>query len=384
MAFSRPALCDRNEPLMKSRIAFGLVIVSFLAAPIGGHAQLRSLLKKKAADIIKGKPAAPAPVDEGKKSEPTPTPTPTSGATAPAKAEPKVQVSPLETSELNLPSKANQTLRGEMPVQSSGDWEGLPYISQKTVAAAKALGEPARVAFVENVGAAFKTLVMSDTFAKAHGDYIKQEHKAVDHGIKGLVSEEELQRRNNIPAWRAAMQRESAVAIVDTVETMSPDQIQTRLADDMKGWSRRAADVKRKDRAKYEKFVRDGQALVQLGTSDPQKLRRGYAVLRSVDDDGPDTEEALYALREKVTLEKEQTAWDDHNLKAVLKKQLTAFVALVPTVDFAAATADKGGMTRFVKPAYESKGAVWKACFRAGKGPTMAALQIAQAWLKEL
>jgi len=77
-------------------------------------------------------------------------------------------------------------------------------------------------------------------------------------------------------------------------------------------------------------------------------------------------------------------AKDDHNLKAVLKKQLTAFVALVPTVDFAAATAHKGGTTRFVKPAYESKGAVWKACFRAGKGPAMAALQIAQAWLKEL
>jgi len=39
---------------------------------------------------------------------------------------------------------------------------------------------------------------------------------------------------------------------------------------------------------------------------------------------------------------------------------------------------------RFVNPAYEKKGQAWKACFRAGKPVSMSAMQLAQAWLKEL
>ena len=38
---------------MKSRLAFGLIILSILAAPIGVHAQLRGLLKKKADEVQK-------------------------------------------------------------------------------------------------------------------------------------------------------------------------------------------------------------------------------------------------------------------------------------------------------------------------------------------
>jgi hypothetical protein len=156
------------------------------------------------------------------------------------------------------------------------------------------------------------------------------------------------------------------------------------LAGEMGGWTRRADDVKRKDRAKFQKMVRDAQALQALGTSDVQKLRRGMAVLYSMDQDGPDTEQALYALRDRVKAESEQLAWDQYNLKTVLKKQLTTFVALVPTVDFSAATKDDEGMVRFVNPAYEKKGQAWKACFRAGKPVSMRAMEMAQDWLKEL
>jgi hypothetical protein len=156
------------------------------------------------------------------------------------------------------------------------------------------------------------------------------------------------------------------------------------LAGEMRGWTRRADDVKRKDRAKFQKMVKDAQALQALGTSDVQKLRRGMAVLYSMDRDGPDTEQALYALRDRVKAESEQIAWNQHNLKAALRTQLTAFVALVPTVDFAAATKEEDGMVRFVNPAHERKGQVWKACFRAGKPVSMRAMEMAQAWLKEL
>ena len=105
-----------------------------------------------------------------------------------------------------------------------------------------------------------------------------------------------------------------------------------------------------------------------------EKMRRAYAVLQSIDREGPETEAALYAEAEKARADEEQAAYDKHNLRAVLKSSLQTFATLVPTVDFAAATTQKGGSTVFTNPAYEKKGAVWKACFRAGKAPSQAAL----------
>ena len=225
---------------------------------------------------------------------------------------------------------------------SNGDWERLPYVRGSVVAAAKALDEQARLAFVEKVGAAFKTLVMSDTFAKALADSIKQEHQAVDHGITGLVSMEELVKRKDFAAIEARNKGRSAAAIVDNMESRTQDA--AGLDQPEPGsWTRNADDVKRKDRAKYQKMVRDAQALQALGTSDVQKLRRGMAVLYWMDQGGPETEEALYALRDRAKAESEQLAWDQYNLKTVLRKQLTAFVALVPTVDFVAATKETRG-----------------------------------------
>jgi microcompartment protein CcmK/EutM len=260
----------------------------------------------------------------------------------------------------------------------------LPYIGGRVVAAAGALDEQARVAFVEKVGAAFKTVVMSDTFAKAHADAIRQEHNAVDHGIIGLVSTEDLVKRKDLTAFEKRTEGESAVSLVDNMESQNAKTLQLLISQNLDSWTRNADDVKRKDRAKFQKMVRDAQALQALGTSDVQKLRRGVAVLYSMDRGGPDTEAALYALRDRAKAESEQLAWDQYNLKTVLRKQLTTFVALVPTVDFAAATKEEEGKVLFVNPAYEKKGQVWKACFRAGKPVSMRAMEMAQAWLKEL
>ena len=374
---------------MRIRAPHVYVLVLLLTAPALVHAQFGGLLKKKAAEAVKGKPTPPAPkpgpattsAGESKAPGAASTSEPSAPA-ASSKSEPKAPVSPLDISESDLRDKANQVMRDLFP--EGGDWDRLPFIRQSAVAAAKALDEPARLAFVEKVGGAFKTLVMSDTFAKAHADSIKQQHNAVDHGITGLVSTEELLKRQNIAAIDARYKGETAAVIVDNTESEDAESLQRSLEGALKNWTRRADDVKRKDRAKYQKMVRDAQALQALGTSDVQKLRRGVAVLRSIEEGGPDTEEALYALRERARAESEQLAWDEYNLKAVLRKQLTAFVALVPTVDFAAATKDAQGMVRFVNPAHEKKGQVWKACFRAGKTISMSAMAMAQAWLKEL
>ena len=225
---------------------------------------------------------------------------------------------------------------------------------------------------------------MSDAFAKAHADAIKQQHEAVDHGITGLLSTEELVKRKDFAAIEARNDGGSAAAIVDNMEGQNAKTLQLLISQNLESWTRNAENVKRKDRAKYQKMVRDAQALQALGASDLQKLRRGVAVLYSMDQGGPDTEQALYALRDRSRAESEQLAWDRSNLKTVLKQQLTAFVALVPTVDYAAATKEADGRVRFVNPAHEKKGQVWKACFRAGKAVSMSAMEMAQAWLKEL
>jgi hypothetical protein len=363
-----------------------------LTAPALVHAQFGGLIKKKAAEALKGKPVPPAP-KPGPATVSTSDPkAPEAGATtepkAPAAAstsEPKAPASPLDISESDLTDKANQVMRDLYPdPDRGGDWDRLPYLRQATVAAAKALDEPARLAFVEKVGGAFKTLVMSDAFAKAHADAIKQEHKAVDHGIKGLVSTEELLKRQDLAAFEARSDGESAAAIVESMQREDAKTLQLLISQNLESWTRNAENVKRKDRAKYQKMVRDAQALQALGTSDVEKLRRGVAVLYSMDRDGPDSEQALYALSDRAKAEREQLAWDQYNLKTVLKQQLTAFVALVPTVDFAAATKEADGRVRFVNSAHEKKGQVWKACFRAGKAVSMSAMQMAQAWLKEL
>ena len=193
------------------------------------------------------------------------------------------------------------------------------------VAAAKALDEPARLAFVEKVGGAFKTLVMSETFAKAHADSIKQEHNAVDHGITGLVSMEELLKRKDFAAIEARNKGQSAAAIVDNMESENAKTLQLLISQNLESWTRNAENVNRKDRAKYQKMVRDAQALQALGASDVQKLRRGVAVLYSMDQGGPDTEQALYALRDRAEAESEQLAWDQYNLKTVLREATDGF-----------------------------------------------------------
>ena len=377
---------------MRIRAPQVCVLVTLLMAPALVHAQFGGLIKKKAAEALKGKPTPPAP-KPGPGTVSTSEPkAPAAGSTgepaAPATAstsEPKAPASPLDISDSDLTNKANQVLRELFPdPERGGDWDRLPYVRGAVIAAAKALDEPARLAFVEKVGGAFKTLVMSDTFARAHADAIKKEHEAVDHGITGLVSMEELLKRQDFAAIEARNKSQSAMAIVDNMESQDLRTLQLLISQNLGSWTRNAENVNRKDRAKYQKMVRDAQGLQALGASDVQKLRRGVAVLYSMDQGGPETEEALYALRDRAQAESEQLAWDQYNLKTVLKKQLTAFVALVPTVDFEAATKEAEGMVRFVKPVYERKGQVWKACFRAGKPVSMSAMEMAKAWLKEL
>ena len=148
-------------------------------------------------------------------------------------------------------------------------------------------------------------------------------------------------------------------------------------------WKQQAANPKNSERAKYQKMVAKAQSIETLPASD-EKFKRGYAVIKSIDNGGPDTEDAVYAIHARSKQEQEQAAYDAHSLKGQLKQQLTTFVAIASKVNFNAPTVEKNKKTMFVNAADEKQGAIWKACFRAGEASTAAALKLAKAWLAEL
>jgi hypothetical protein len=382
---------------MKRQIALGLALI-LVVASTAVEAQLGGLLRKKAEEIAGGKKSPPKPAPSpapAPAAEPAPAPeteaTATPAAPAPsggsardaAPATEKTAVSPLEVSALPVRQSASQVLRDRIQPGNNGDWQQLPYIPAPAVAAAYALDDAAQVTLVETVGGALKTLLMSAAYLAEHDQWIKDEHQGVDHGLKGIVGIEEALEKNDLEALEAIQVNQVVAMGVDQAQSFPAASLKMQFDMELADWKKRASDVKRRDRAKYQKLVAKAQPLESLPPED-EKFRRGYAVLRSIDNDGPDTEDAVYAIHARQKLEKEQLAYDGHSLKGQIRQQLTAFVAIAAKVDFGAQTMEKGEKTLFVKPAYEQQGALWKACFRAGQAPTAAAVKLARAWLAEL
>jgi hypothetical protein len=378
---------------MKRYIVCVLALAT-LAASTPADAQVGGLLRKKAEEALGKKPEpakpapTPAPATETAPATPPPaaSPTPAPAATAnrdAAPAAPKKAGSALDVSELPLQAAANQVLRGRVNERPNGDWDQLPSIPAAATAAAYALNDSARATLVETVGAAVKTLVMSAAYVTEHNAFIKSEHQGVDHGLKGVVTLEEAMKKGDMKQMEALQAGMMVTITVDQVKTMPGDILKTQLMEGLPRWKEYAANPKNSARAKYQKMVAKAQSIETLPTSD-EKFKRGYAVIQSIDNGGPDTEEAVYALAARSKQEQEQAAYDAHSLKGQLKEQLTTFVAIASKVNFNAPTVEKNRKTMFVNAADEKQGAIWKGCFRAGQPATAAALKLAKAWLAEL
>jgi len=381
---------------MKRQMALGVALAMILASTTV-DAQFGGLIRKKAGEVLgkKPEPAKPAPT-----AAPAPAPETSPAATAPATAAPatplpppasttatpaakKEAVAPLDASALPMRQSANQVFRDGGEPRANGDWNQLPYIPAAATTAAYALGDSARVALVETVGAGLKALVTSAAFMAEHAEYIKSQHQAVDHGLKAIVGIETALKKNDLKLFEAIQTRETIAMGVDQVRTIPPDFLQQAFKQELAKWKEYAANPKLGGRAKYQKLVAKAEPLEALAASD-EKFLRGYAVLKSIDSDGPDTEEAVFAIHQRVKDEREQVAYDTHNLKGQLKQQLATFVTIAAKVNFDAPTTQKNGQTVFVNAADEKQGALWKACFRAGAAPTAAAVKLARAWLLEL
>lgn len=377
---------------MKRYIACVLALAT-LAASTPADAQVGGLLRKKAGEVLGKKPEpakpapAPAPATETAPATPAPAPAPTPAASgnreaAPAAA-PKTAGSALEMGALPLQAAANQVLRGRLNARDNGDWDQLPSIPAAAAAAAYGLSDAARVTLVETVGSALKTLVTSAAYLTEHDAFVKGEHQGVDHGLKGVVSLEDAMKKGDVKQMEAIQSRMMVVVVVDQVKTMPGDMLKRDLAESLPKWKEHAANPKHPARAKYQKMVAKAQSIETLPASD-EKLKRGYAVIQSIDNGGPDTEDAVYATHARSKQEQEQVAYDAHSLKGQLRQQLTTFVAIASKVNFNAPTVEKNRKTMFVNAADEKQGAIWKGCFRAGQPATAAAVKLAKAWLAEL
>jgi len=275
----------------------------------------------------------------------------------------------------------------ERATRQKGDGLMLAILPPKVLLAAKALSEPQQAALMRELATAAKTIMMSPVFQSAHDAFIAKEYKAVNHGIKVKTLEQAAQSATSTAGaseFELKMKREMAAMYVQLAMESKIEDLKMMFDESVKEWTKEAAKPKGSDKAKYAKLVAQSAAIKDLSVSDPVKFRRGYAVLRSAEADGLDTEEALFGAQASSQKDNEQVMWDQHNLRGALKRVLTQVVAEAPTVDFAAQTVQKNSSLVFVNPAYEKKSVVWKAMYRAGKGPTAAGVEVARAWLKEL
>ena len=260
-----------------------------------------------------------------------------------------------------------------------------PWIPRKASQAAKAMSEEQRAAVVRELGAMAKALVMSPAFQKAHADHIKTAHQAVDHAIQVKSQEQMLAEasRGKADDLTAAMTRQAAVQMAKALRESPVESVKMMFKDDVKSWTRQAQSTGSR-KAKGEKFLARAKEIEPWADSKPEEFKKAYSLLKSAEMDGPSTEEELASTGNSVQLQEEQRQWNQFNLKGLLKKRLNAIVAEAATVDFAAQTTMSGSTKKFVNPAYERKSTVWKMMYRAGKAPTLAASDLAKAWLKEL
>jgi hypothetical protein len=275
----------------------------------------------------------------------------------------------------------------ERATRQKGDGLMLAILPPKVLAAAKALSEPQQAALMRELATAAKTIMMSPAFQSAHDAFIAKEYKAVNHGIKVKTLEQVAQGATSqagASEFELKMKREMSALYVQLAMESKIEDLKMMFDESLKEWTKEASKPKGSDKAKYAKLVAQSAAIKDLSVSDPVKFRRGYAVLRSAEADGLDTEEALFGAQASSQKDNEQLMWDQHNLRGALKRVLAQVVAEAPTVDFAAQTVQKNSSLVFVNPAYEKKSVIWKAMYRAGKGPTAAGVEVARVWLKEL
>ena len=262
-------------------------------------------------------------------------------------------------------------------------------ISGETITAAKLLTPEQRTAAVREICAAIKTIAMSDAFQAAYAARIKNEFHAVDHGLD--LDATPAVKPVDPETFAEDAQVQAAVQIASMFRSLPAEALKNIFESDQETWNEmlKDPDADPEDKARVQKSVDQAKTIAPLLQSDPEAFKKAYSLLKSVELGGPSTEAALAAAivdsqRGNSTQRSEQSAWNQHNFKAVWKKRLTYLVSVAGTVDFDAQTRKANGKDVFVNPDYERESGDWKVMYRIGRGPVTAASEFAKAWLREL
>lgn len=260
-------------------------------------------------------------------------------------------------------------------LRSTGSFYPGAYLPRPVVERLKSLTGPQRAAAVTEALSVAKAIIGEAEFAQAHEAYLTSNLRAANHGIDIEADARKTQRQ---------METDPEKAIRDTMTVAGAQMAQGLRKLDRNGLKMMIdMDLEGGD-AKLKKIA-------TLLDSNFEECRREYSLWKSASMGGPSTESAYQAALSQGSTQKdrqklldEQRAWNQYNLKSMLRQKLDAFIATASSVDFAAQTAAVNGKQRFVNPKYEAKPGDWKMLYRAGKEPVGAALAFARQWRQEL
>jgi hypothetical protein len=262
----------------------------------------------------------------------------------------------------------------------AGEIPGIYSLSETMHELWKSKGPAERAQEVREAAAYAKKLVSSPAFEKMYNEWIKNSYSAVDHGLK--IDDQAEAQKASADGGVAQAQNQLAAVVAQGLSQAPPQGLKPMFDQDLESW---------KDDSDQAKIYARAKQIVPMFQSNPEEWKKQYILLKSASMGGPSTESALAAAiaagansGADQTVRNEQKAYDQHKLIVELKKKLQSFVALARAVDYAAQTQTRDGKVIFVKPEYEQKAAEWKALFRLGKDPALAAATAAEQWLREL
>lgn len=223
-----------------------------------------------------------------------------------------------------------------------------------------------------------KRYVQTPAFEKFYAGWIRDHYRAVNHGMK--IDPNAPMKEEDVNSALSAAASEMAKAFGE----LPADGLRMLVANDIEGLKDSSGEGDKKMLARYRRV----EALLKTNLAE---ARKQYGLAKAMQISGQTDETQLQATlaagaKSGAELKRmeEQRAWNEHNLKAELRRRLADFVKLAESIDFSAPTQRNAGKMVFTNPGIERKPHHWKLLYRLGKEPTMAAAGVAKDWLREL
>lgn len=222
----------------------------------------------------------------------------------------------------------------------------------------KALGADTRVALVKTVGAALMAWSKTADFRQRYADWRAEGGPEKPN----LISPEDMQKQNADAKLAFDKQITDLDASIADTEAKRPAYKQAGLTDEQIN-----------ELISGAKHLRDS---VVQGRADGTIPNAPVQMTEAQRQSQNAAAEAQYKAAVAAF-----TAAHPADANAVIKKELTTFLAVAPTVNFDAAVGPNGA---FVNPDDEKQSELWKMCYRAGRPAVGAATEIARTWLAQL